>query len=74
MERLTLVRIQVGRRSLDGEWKDGKKNGRGVLTYASGDKYDGEWKDNKQQGCGVYMRADGSIWHGGLWENDQPKK
>ena len=32
----------------DGEWKDGKKHGRGVLTCANGEKYDGEWKDGKR--------------------------
>mmetsp|Transcript_19471 Transcript_19471/g.33104 ORF Transcript_19471/g.33104 Transcript_19471/m.33104 type:complete len:84 (-) Transcript_19471:6-257(-) len=30
----------------DGEWKDDKKNGRGVYTYPDGSKYDGEWKDD----------------------------
>ena len=36
-----------------GEWKDGKKHGQGILTYANGGKYEGEWKDNKKHGRGV---------------------
>jgi hypothetical protein len=31
----------------DGEFKDGKYNGRGVKTFADGSpKQDGQWKDN----------------------------
>ena len=31
----------------EGEFKDDKKHGHGVYTYANGDVYDGEWKDSK---------------------------
>ena len=30
-----------------GQFKDGKKHGKGIYDYADGCKYDGEWKDNK---------------------------
>ena len=30
-----------------GEHKDGKKHGKGNLTYADGSKYEGEWKNGK---------------------------
>jgi hypothetical protein len=43
----------------EGEWKDGKKCGQGVLTYADGGRYEGEWKDDKASGQGVYTYADG---------------
>ena len=32
------------RRKYEGEWKDNKKNGRGIFTWVDGKKYDGEWK------------------------------
>jgi len=35
----------------DGEWKDGKKRGRGCHTWVNGSKYDGEWK--KERGGSV---------------------
>ena len=31
----------------DGEWRNGDRNGRGVLIYSDGCRYDGEWKDDK---------------------------
>ena len=37
----------------DGEYKDGKRNGKGTYTFADGDKYDGEWKDDKGNGLGT---------------------
>jgi hypothetical protein len=31
----------------EGEWRDGKKNGHGVLTLADGHRYDGGVGDNE---------------------------
>jgi hypothetical protein len=42
----------------DGEWKDGKAHGQGVLKFVSGDRevYDGEWKDhNMHRGVVIFM-------------------
>ena len=39
-------------------------NGRGVKTYANGDKYDGEWKDGKKHGRGVFTWPSGSKYDG----------
>jgi hypothetical protein len=27
----------------DGEWKYGRRNGKGTIKYANGDVYDGKW-------------------------------
>ena len=32
----------------EGEWRDGKMNGRGTMTYADGSSVKGVWKDNKR--------------------------
>lgn len=38
----------------DGEWKENRMHGRGVLYYANGEPaYDGEWQNDKFQGQGV---------------------
>jgi hypothetical protein len=50
--------------TFDGEFKDGKKHGRGVLTLSSGTKYDGEWQDGKRHGWGVFKYADGATYEG----------
>ena len=31
----------------DGEWKDGKSSGEGVMKYANGNVYDGDWIHGK---------------------------
>ena len=31
----------------DGDWKDGKKHGRGVYRYANGNVYEGDWEDDR---------------------------
>ncbi len=38
---------------------NGNKEGKGVYTYADGDKYDGEWKNDKREGKGVHTYANG---------------
>jgi len=42
----------------DGEWKNGKRDGQGTLTYPDGSKYTGEWKINRMHGKGVKTYAD----------------
>jgi len=42
----------------------GKKNGRGVLQFASGDRYEGEFKASEMHGHGVLRYADGDVYEG----------
>ncbi|EEH58222.1 uncharacterized protein MICPUCDRAFT_16190, partial [Micromonas pusilla CCMP1545] len=42
-----------------GEWKDGKKHGRGVYAWRSGARYDGEWFRGAMHGVGALVSADG---------------
>ena len=39
-----------------GEFKAGKKEGRGKLTLANGDIYDGEFKADMKEGHGTYQK------------------
>ena len=36
----------------EGNWKDGKKNGKGKYTYTDGTVYEGDWKDGSKNGKG----------------------
>jgi hypothetical protein len=44
---------------VQGEWKEDKKNGKGVFMWANGDRYEGEWMDDKPNGRGVKTWAKG---------------
>ena len=47
-----------------GEWKNGKPEGKGVMTYADGEKYVGELKDGVQNGTGTFTYPDGRKYVG----------
>ncbi|KAL5248737.1 hypothetical protein ACHWQZ_G017803 [Mnemiopsis leidyi] len=52
-----------------GQWVDGKREGFGVFSYASGARYEGEWKDNAKHGYGKFFFKDGTVFAGNF-END----
>ena len=47
-----------------GDWKEGKKHGRGEFTSFSGNKFIGEWLDDKRHGEGIFYLSDGTIYEG----------
>ena len=47
-----------------GEFKDGKRNGKGTATLAAGETYVGEWKDDKFNGHGTLTLATGETYAG----------
>jgi hypothetical protein len=47
-----------------GEYKNGKRNGKGVFKFVDGSEYDGEWKDGIINGKGVYKYASGDEYNG----------
>lgn len=52
----------------EGEFKDGKYNGKGTMTYPYGSVYEGEWKDGERNGHGKQTFADGEVYEGG-WKD-----
>jgi hypothetical protein len=43
------------------EYKEGRREGRGVYLYAAGDVYEGEYRQGRMEGRGIYRLADGSA-------------
>ena len=37
-------------------------HGKGIMTYADGNKYEGHWKNGKKHGLGTYTDADGQKY------------
>ena len=56
----------------DGEYRDGKENGQGVLVWEDA-KYDGAWKDGRPHGIGVFTSVDERIegqWKEGCLDHE----
>ena len=51
-----------------GEYKDGKRNGQGTVTWSDGKNYVGEFKDGKFNGHGKLTWSDGKKYVG-EWKN-----
>ncbi len=52
----------------DGEYRDGKANGRGVLTSMNGNRYEGEFRDGNPNGRGVFTYASGNRYEGAVMD------
>ena len=53
----------------DGEFSNNNLNGRGTLTYPSGDEYIGEFVNGVRSGDGIYTWKNGACYTGS-WSND----
>jgi 1-phosphatidylinositol-4-phosphate 5-kinase len=51
-----------------GEWRNGRKHGRGEFKYADGAFYNGEWKDDVPHGQGKFRWRNGVNYEGGWFD------
>ena len=54
----------------EGEFKDGKPHGQGIMKYANGDVYDGRWAADCKSGKGTMKYANGDVYDG-YWMDDR---
>lgn len=54
----------------EGEMRDGKAHGRGIVEMADGGRYEGEWRDGNEQGRGTWVWASGDRYDG-EWRDDK---
>lgn len=52
-----------------GEWKDAKMHGQGLLAFTNGSVYDGQWRDGVQEGDGVWDDKATRIYYKGSWKS-----
>ena len=55
----------------DGEWKDGKKHGRGTYTFADGHVLDGQFEADLLHGHGVKLGPNSQVLARGEWRAGQ---
>ena len=48
----------------EGEFKDDKREGKGVYIWKDGEKYEGEWKNDKREGKGILHYNEGDRYEG----------
>ena len=48
----------------EGNWEEGKRNGKGKHTYSNGNTYDGDWKNDKRNGKGKSTYPSGAVYEG----------
>jgi hypothetical protein len=58
-----------GTAEYQGEFRAGKKHGKGVKTWPNGDRYEGEFADDRRDGRGKYVWGRGP-WAGESYEGD----
>ena len=56
--------MNADKESYSGEWKQDKKEGKGVKVWNNGDKYDGEWKNDLREGKGTHCFSNGDKYVG----------
>jgi hypothetical protein len=66
--------VAAGSAEYKGEFKAGRKHGRGIKTWPSGDRYDGEFVNDLREGTGTYTWGRHTPWAGekyiGSYRND----
>lgn len=54
----------------DGNWLDGRRSGRGVMTWPDSEKYTGDWKDGRRHGQGRMVFSSKDVYEG-QWTSDE---
>ncbi len=53
-----------------GEFMAGRKQGKGVKTWPTGDRYEGDFVEDRKEGRGTYTWGRGSLWAGEQYTGD----
>ena len=50
----------------EGEFKNGRRHGKGRFSFVSGDIYEGDFRNDQLDGTGIYTNTDGGVYEGGF--------
>src|ERR671936_2685573 len=53
-----------GTATYEGDFRAGRKHGRGVKTWPNGDRYEGDFVEDRKEGTGMYVWGRRSPWAG----------
>ena len=67
----TVWRNSHGTSTHEGERREGKRHGRGIVVEADGDRFEGEFRNNKAHGRGTFTWTDGRRFEG-EWRSGKP--
>ena len=60
----------MNNKTYNGNWANGKMNGKGKFTYPDGSYYEGEFINGKKCGFGLY-KWENDKYYEGKWKNDK---
>ena len=63
-----IVKEKFDDQEYEGQMKDGKRHGKGIMRWTDGDVYQGEYKEGKMHGKGIYKFKSGKTYNG-EWVN-----
>ena len=61
------IRVYKNGSKYKGDWKNGKRDGKGTYDYYKGHKYIGLWSKNKKHGQGTMYSSRGGVTESGIW-------
>jgi len=56
--------------SYHGDFRAGKKHGKGIKVMPNGDRYEGDFRDDYREGHGVYVWGNKTPWAGDRYEGE----
>ena len=58
------------RKRYEGDYKNDKREGKGIMYWNDGARYEGDFKNDKREGKGIMYYNDGEK-ENGSWKNDE---
>ena len=69
-----IFKLTVAMNTYNGQMIDGKRDGRGVITFANGNSFEGDFKNDKIVGNGVFRWANGDVYTGSFKDDKRTGK